>query len=69
MEAKLKILEQEKAKLSEKWIRLSARMKVEDKNRNKVKDNEVKKGQLAKEIDVLKQKIEVIERENTYLKE
>jgi hypothetical protein len=38
----VKDLEQYKAKLSEKWIRLSARVKVDEKNKVKNKDKELK---------------------------
>lgn len=42
---------------------------MEDKNRMKTKDYEKKYEQLSKGNEVMKQKIEVIERESSYLKE
>ena len=40
MEERVKNLEAERHKLQEKWVRVSARQKVEERNKSKVKDKE-----------------------------
>lgn len=64
----LRKLESEKTKLSEKWIRLSAKNKQEDKKMGKMKELEMQNDLTYKEIHNMNDKMERLERENLYLK-
>lgn len=68
MANKMNKLEQEKCKLSEKWIKLSAKNKNEDKVRNKLKELEDLNDKKEKELFNLLNKMNKNERENTLLR-
>ena len=65
---KMNKLEQEKWKLSEKWIKLSAKNKNDDKVRNRLKELEDHNEKLRKELFSLTEKLNKNERENTMLR-
>ena len=62
-------MEQDKQKLSEKWIRLSARQKVDERNKSKQRGHEVKLETIEKELNQFKTKSENFERENQRIKD
>eukprot|EP00347_Sterkiella_histriomuscorum_P017254 403350100 len=69
LEDKVKNLETEKLKLSEKWIRLSARQRVEDKNKSRVREKEVKIEKIEKQLELAQSKAEQFEKQNLILKD
>ena len=68
LETKTTKLEQEKWKLSEKWIKLSAKNKHDDKIRQRLKEWEQANEKKTRELSLLTERLNKIERENTMLR-
>lgn len=61
-------LEQDKNKISEKWVKLSAKNKNEERQRSKLRELESQNDFTQKEINNLSEKLEKLERENMILR-
>jgi hypothetical protein len=61
--------ESDRQRLNDKWIKLTAKQKVEEKANKAVKTEEGNKELMKKELEIAKKKMEFLERENKYLKE
>ena len=68
MQDKIKLLEKEKARLSEKWIRVSARAKAEEKGKTRVKELEILRENAERELDVVKVERDALRRESETLR-
>lgn len=68
LSCKMRKLEQDKNKISEKWVKLSARNKNEERQRSKLRELEVQNEFTQREVNNLHEKIEKLERENAILK-
>ena len=69
LEYRLENSEVERQRVNEKWLKLVARTKVDEKNTRREKEGEQKKELVCKELDMIKKKNEFYERENKYLRE
>ena len=69
MESKLAQSEAEKSRLNEKWVRLAARVKLEERSKSQGRGAEISNEVLTKEVDLIKRKTELLEKENKYLKD
>jgi D-alanine-D-alanine ligase-like ATP-grasp enzyme len=69
LEDRLEASEVERHRVNDKWLKLVARQKVDEKNTKREREGEQKKELVTKELDMIKKKNEFYERENKYLRE
>ncbi len=69
LEDRLETSEVERHRVNDKWLKLVARHKVDEKNTKREKEGEQRKELVTKELEMIKKKNEFYERENKYLRE
>ena len=69
LEERFETCDQDRQRVNDKWLKLVAKNKVEEKYQAARKCDEQKKEVLVKEIEMIKKKNEFYERENKYLRE
>lgn len=69
LEDRLESSEVERQRVNDKWLKLVARHRVDEKNTRREKEGEQKKELVTKELEMIKKKNEFYERENKYLRE
>lgn len=69
LEDRLEAIDLERQRVNDKWLKLVAKHKVDEKNTRREKETEHKKDLMTKELDMIKKKNEFYERENKYLRD
>jgi hypothetical protein len=69
LEERFEVCNQDRLRINEKWLKLVAKYKVEEKYAHSKKSEEQKKDLMSKEMEMLKKKNEFYERENKYLRD
>ncbi len=69
LEDRLEAIDLERQRVNDKWLKLVAKHKVDEKNTRREKESERKKDLMTKELDMIKKKNEFYERENKYLRD
>lgn len=69
LEDKLALAEGERQKLNERWVRLAAKQRLEERSRSKQRVEEGSSEAMCKQVEMLTRKIDMLERENKFLKQ
>jgi hypothetical protein len=55
--------------MHERWIKLTAKLKLAEKSHSKQRENDAKADYLTKEVDLVRRRADMLEKENKYLRD